>query len=103
MKQSNQLIIKEIPLKQLIEYFDKQAPLIIHELGDTLHPSHGFIDQSFFDTIQTVNNFLNIDYDFQGLVSFVADIDAVHIYFDNQNREFVLSGDTKKLKILQQK
>ena len=100
---SEQLTIKDLNLKQLLELFEKQDKLIITELGDTWHPASGFVNEYFFKDIKTVANLLAMDYDFRGLVVFEAEVNNIKITFDSDSDEFNISGDKNAIETLKQK
>lgn len=51
-----QLIIQDIPLKDVFRIFNRNEALHIIELGDTWHPSCGFVDETHFENIKTVED-----------------------------------------------
>lgn len=75
----NELTISDRPLKEFLRIFDKNERLEIIEIGDTRHPLSGFVDQTYFRHIKTVDDLLKADYDFEGLVIFIAKIKGVLI------------------------
>ncbi len=93
--------IKNIGLKNLLSRFEGHQKLSIQELGDTLHPASGFVDESYFQNIKTIDDFLHIDYDFQGLVVFVVRVDGLRIEYKSSEDEFVVSGSEGELGMIQ--
>lgn len=103
MTNDNQITIKNLSLKELLKHFEEDAQMIINELGDTCHPAAGFVDESYFKNVKTVQDFLQIDYDFVGLVAFDGRVNNLQIHFDNGNNQFIITGDKKELEMLNQK
>lgn len=93
-----ELRIKNTGLKKLLSHFAGHQELSIQELGDTLHPASGFVDESYFPGIQTIDDFLQIDYDFPGLVVFAAQVGGLRIEYKSNEDEFVVSGSEEELK-----
>lgn len=87
--------IKNKGLKKLLEIFDPQDKIVIQELGDTLYGKEGFVDESFFRNIKTVGDILKIDYDFEGLIVFEAEVENVKIHYDRVGEQFVIIGEDK--------
>ena len=95
----DELIIAERPLKEFFKLFDKHEELKIIELGDTWHPASGFVDETYFPHVKTVEDLLNTGYDFKGLVIFIATIKGFSI---NYNGEYYkISGEKKEIAKLQ--
>jgi hypothetical protein len=94
----NELTIDGRPLKEFFRIFDKDEKLKIIELGDTWHPSSGFVDQTYFKHIKTVDDLLKTDYDFKGLVIFMARIRELSI--DYHGDYYKISGDKKEIEKL---
>ena len=67
--------IKTKHLKDFLSLFDKEAVLDNLELGDTWHPSSGYVDESILNGKNKIKDILDFDYDFKGLVAFEADIE----------------------------
>lgn len=65
-------LIDEVPLKYFLNLFDPEDKVDLVELGDTWHPSNGFVDESILGEIENVKQFIDFDYDFKGLVYFKA-------------------------------
>ena len=61
------------------------------ELGDTWHPSSGFIDECVCREMRTVGQILHINYDFKGLVYLEAHLAGLQVKYDGQ--AYALSGD----------
>ena len=72
--------------------------LDIIELGDTWHPASRFVDEDYFKHVQTVDDLLKIDYDFKGLVIFIATIRGLSI--DYHGDCYKISGDKKEIEKL---
>ena len=95
------LVIKNRDLKAVLRLFPTAEPLQITELGDTLHPASGFVDESYFSNIHTVDDLLKIDYDFNGLVVFSATVQNIDIAYEASSEEFILTGDAAALQRMQ--
>lgn len=95
------LVIKNRDLKAVLRLFPVAEPLQITELGDTLHPTSGFVDESYFSNIHTVDDLLTTDYDFNGLVIFSATVQNIDIDYETRSAEFVLTGDAAMLQQIQ--
>ena len=94
----SQLIIEDRPLKEFFRIFDGYEPLEIIELGDTCHPAQGFIDQTYFRDIKIVDDLLMEDYDFGGLVIFIARIRGLFIHYHGDY--YKITGDEKEIERL---
>jgi hypothetical protein len=94
----NELTISDRPLKEFLRIFDKNERLEIIEIGDTRHPLSGFVDQTYFRHIKTVDDLLKADYDFEGLVIFIAKIKGVLI--DYHGDYYKIIGDKKEIEKL---
>src|SRR3954466_4302834 len=92
------LIIKNTALKKLLELFEGHDNLFVKELGDTWHPDNGFVDESYFKNIQTIDDLRAIDYDFKGLVVFEAQIRDLKIQYKSDTNEFILTGNESEIK-----
>ena len=73
------LIIKAKSLKDLLALFPVDSALENLSLGDTWHPSSGFVDEGILEGKTRVGDVLGFDYDFRGLVAFEAEIGAVQV------------------------
>lgn len=93
--------ILNISLKELLQLFKPKDNITLIELGDTLHPGHGYLDQSDFSSVKTVGNFLQFDYDFPGLIIFKAKIGNIDVEYYNE--KFTLSGDEGEIKKIHRK
>lgn len=95
---SNKLLIKAKCLKDFLTLFDKEQSFDKLTLGDTWHPSSGFVDESILEGKNRVVDLLNFGYAFEGLVGFEAEIGNVKIHLQthpNEDREFeeyIVSG-----------
>jgi hypothetical protein len=92
------LILDDIPLKSFLMLFHPADKIQIMELGDTWHPSSGFIDESVLGEIRTVDQILNVDYDFKGLVYLEATLEGLQVKYHHQ--AYALSGDRAVLEKL---
>ena len=92
-------IFEEIPLKEFFKLFEKDEELDIIELGDTAHPSSGFVDQTYFKQIKTVGDLMEVDYDFNGLVILIAKVRGLIIeYHENRYKIIGEKKDIDKIK-----
>jgi hypothetical protein len=103
MDNKDQITIKELGLKGLLGLFEGQEKLIINELGDTWHPADGFVDESYFKDIKTIDDLLGLEYDFNGLVIFDGQVNNLKILFDNDSDQFTVTGDKRELEKLRQR
>jgi len=87
--------------KEFIGLFDKNDELINLTIGDTYHPTSGYVDESILNGINKVSDILDFDYDFYGLVHFEAEIGNMKLKFDND--EFQVLGGLKYLELLKNK
>jgi len=94
----SEVIISDRPLKEFFQLFNKKETLNIIQLGDTWHPSSGFVDKTYFSHIKTVDDFFKTDYDFKGLVIFIAEIRELHI--ENHNQIYKITGDKNEIEKL---
>lgn len=87
--------IRDIPLKQFLKIFDPKDSLEVIEFGDTLHPSSGYISKDFLKNPKIVQDILEVDYDFAGLIIFEAKIANYSVqYMDNT---YYISGDPQDI------
>ena len=89
------LLIDEVPPKHFLNLFDPEAKVDLVGLGDTWHPSNGFVDESILGEIENVRQIIDFDYDFVGLVYFEAVIKDLKINYSDQL--YTLSGDRHQL------
>lgn len=90
-------------LKDALALFDCDAAFKVVSLGDTWHPSSGFVDEKLLDKISRVDELLEFDYDFKGLVNFEAWVGSVNIKFLSGTRkdsEFLIQGNAKDIEVL---
>ena len=92
------LVLGDLPLKLLLRLFAADEPLHIQELGDTWHPSRGFVDETLVRGVERVGQLLVYDYDFAGLVHLIAAVGEVTIHYRRQQYE--LHGSAKALEKL---
>ena len=92
------LTLADVPLKHFLRLFDAAAPMQILELGDTWHPSRGYVDESISGKVERVEQLLAYDYDFRGLVYFEAYVQDVAVKY--QQNQYELHGKTKALEQL---
>jgi hypothetical protein len=90
MENEYQIIIKGPGLKELLGLFERKEWLTINALGDTWHPADGFVDESWFKDIKTIEQLLALDYDFRGLVLFDGQVSTLQIHFDSNSDQFLV-------------
>lgn len=106
---SDKLLIKAKCLKDFLFLFDKEQELIGLSLGDTWHPSSGFVDESILEGKYRVIDVLDFDYEFEGLVGFEAEIGKIKIHlltYPNEDREleeYEVSGSKEDLRSIYNK
>jgi hypothetical protein len=106
---TDKLLIKVKCLKDLLTLFDKEQKFDSLTFGDTWHLSSGFVDESILEGKNHVIDILNIDYDFEGLVGFEAEIGEITIRlltYPNEDREleeYLVSGPMVELRSIYNK
>ncbi len=106
---TEELIIKTKSLKDLLSLFDPEEEFVGLSLGDTWHPSSGFVDEGILKGKRKVGELLEFDYDFEGLIGFHGYLGSVKIYlitYPNEDREleeYEISGIQKELRIINDK
>ncbi len=88
-----QLLIEEIPLKHFLRLFAPDTSIESLELGDTAHPSSGFVNEAILGEIKTVKQLVDFDYEFEGLVHFQAVIGNLKVQYNSQL--YTLIGERK--------
>ena len=103
----NQLIIKAQSLKDFLSLFDNTSFLEELALGDTWHPSDGYVDEIILGGRHRVDEILKFPYDFIGLVLFECKIDGLIIKLKTKNynlyHTFEINGIDYKLRNLTDK
>lgn len=97
--------IVSFSLKDLLVLFDSNAELNGIILGDTCHPSSGFVDEKILDGKNKVSELLEFDYDFKGLVEFEANLEKMKIqllYYDKPE-EYLIQGEAGDIEALKNK
>jgi hypothetical protein len=98
------LIIYTKSLKDFLNLFDKVDYLEDLSLGDTWHPSDGYVDELILGEQRTVDEILKFPYDFVGLVFFECKINKVFIKLNasivNPHQTYELSGIDYQLRHL---
>ena len=102
------LSVKTESLTVFLSIFDETEFLVDLEMGDTWHPSSGYVDEKILGSKPTVADVLESSYDFRGLVGFSAEISAVKVMFlDNESTEkehsYRIIGDDMHLRNLSNK
>ena len=82
-----QIIIKDTPLKNFLSLFDPKMPIGVIEFGDTCHPSDGYVDAAVLNNPKTVQDLISLDYDYNGLVIFIATIGDFHVIYHSEKFE----------------
>jgi len=93
-------------LKDFLSLFNRNAKLDEIILGDTWHPSSGFVDETILDGKHKISDLLDFDYDFRGLIEFEASLDSMRIRLVHNNDrklEFAISGNLKDIQRLRDK
>ncbi|WP_052593333.1 hypothetical protein [Aureispira sp. CCB-QB1] len=93
-------------LKNLLVLFPPDAELTGILLGDTRHPSHGFVDEKILDTKNKILDLLEFGYDFKGLVAFEANLQSLKIQllgYTQEHQEYLVQGTAKEIQALQNK
>jgi hypothetical protein len=93
MKKSIKL--KFIPLKTLLQLFTPQDKMELYDLGDTWHPSIGFVDEAVVGEVKVVKDLLNYDYEFSGLVALHASINDLNVKLSNEG--YLIEGEAKSV------
>jgi hypothetical protein len=94
-------IIQAYTLKHFLSLFDGKSIVENLQLGDTAHPSNGFVDGTILRGKNTVQDVLDFTYSFQGLVLFTCTINDIDIEYKNDTYELI--GEDRKLKALSYK
>lgn len=63
-------------VKSILSLYDDDMPVTDVTLGDTCHPSSGYVNEDLIRGVKTVSALLAFDYDFPCLVEFSATIGA---------------------------
>ena len=92
------LRLADAPLKHLLRLFAADAPLHIQALGDTQHPSAGYVDETLVPGITQVGELLAFPYDFAGLVHFEATAADITILYKGES--YQLTGPLKAIQRL---
>jgi hypothetical protein len=95
------MVIEHISLKDLLRLFEPKQLIQNFELGDTAHPSSGYVNESILQGKNTVEQLLNFDYEFNGLVHFVGIIDDYKIVYEKDC--FKIEALDWKLKAIENK
>jgi hypothetical protein len=105
---NDKLLIKAKSLKDFLGLFDGNIILDNLSLGDTLHPSSGYVDEELLGDKRSVSELLEFDYDFRGLVAFSCSIGTMTVNLVDGERypeigEYEIQGTTKDIAVLQNK
>lgn len=97
------IYITSCNLKEVLILFDSNLELKDLILGDTLHPSSGFIDEKILQNNTSISGLLGFNYDFKGLVEFEAIISSMKIEllsYEKNLLEFKIIGAAKDIEVL---
>lgn len=103
------LLIRTKCLKDLLHLFNTDDELANLALGDTWHPSSGFVDESVLNGKTKVKEILDFPYEFKGLVGFKASVGHININLvtypneDRDHEEYEITGPKKEIRILNNK
>ncbi|RZK98844.1 MAG: hypothetical protein EOO62_25740 [Hymenobacter sp.] len=95
------LIVADMPLKSFMRLFEADTPLQIVALGDTAHPSGGYVNEALVSHVGQVSHLLAHPYDFAGLVHLEAVVAQLALTY--QHERYTLSGAAKSLARLTQR
>ncbi len=95
-------------LKDFLSLFDKEEKISDLELGDTWHPSSGFVDQSILKEKNKIVDIIDFDYDFKGLVLFNGNLKSYTLRLleesnDKHSVKFEVDGSKKGIRLLENK
>jgi hypothetical protein len=99
----SKILLADMPLKHLMRLFEAETPLHVVALGDTLHPSSGYVEEAIVSAVATVGQLLDHPYNFDGLVFFEAVILVPQVLITYQAQRYQLTSDTKFLTCLVQR
>lgn len=101
MKQK--LLIKTTSIKSFLALFDKEEAIKELQLGDTWHPSSGFIDENILENKNKIQDILEFTYDFKGLVCFEGVIGNLKVKYKALEEEYeqyeIIGNDEKIIEI----
>ncbi|RTQ47562.1 hypothetical protein EJV47_19295 [Hymenobacter gummosus] len=89
------ILLADCPLKHLLRLFPPAEPIHIRELGDTWHPSSGYVDAAIVTGVDTIGQLLAHEYDFGGLVYFDAAVAGLTLRYHAEQYE--LRGPDKTM------
>ena len=92
---SMKLILEDVPLKLFLKLFQPEDKVEVKELGDSWHPSSGFVNESILGEVRKVDQITNHEYDFRGLVYFEALISGIEVEY--QDEQYTLKGSKQQL------
>ena len=102
-------IITTSTFKEFLSLFNSDDILENLSLGDTWHPSSGFIDQEILKGKRKVHEIIEFDYNFEGLIGFETNIGDMILQLLTGTKDkseklmFEVKGTDKDLKILSDK
>ena len=86
--------------------FDQNAELKNLALGDTQHPSSGFVDEEILKGKHKISDIVEFDYDFKGLILFQAKLGTMELLLVQESGQpdkkevYEVLGMIKDLEIL---
>jgi hypothetical protein len=99
MQKLKTIEIEHFHLKKLLSCFNEQAILKNLQLGDTAHPSSGYIDENILEGKNNVADLLAFNYNFEGLVHFECEIEDYKI--ELKKEVFYITATEWKLKLME--
>ena len=98
---TKRLFIKAKSFKDFLNLFDKTLSLEDLSLGDTWHPSDGYVDEAILNGQRRIDDILKFPYEFIGLVFFECKIDGLLVTLNAG--QFEVKGIDYKLRHLTNK
>lgn len=104
MKQK--LLIKTTSIKSFLELFHKEEVIKEIQLGDTWHPSSGFIDENILEGKNKIQDILEFPYGFKGLVCFEGIIGNLKVKYkalEEEYEQYEIIGNNKEIREIENK
>jgi hypothetical protein len=107
-KMNSIIYVESSSLKEILVLFDPKMELENFILGDTWHPSSGYVDEKILNGKNKVSDLLEFDYNFMGLVEFQAHLGAINIRLlntdtDDNYQEYLIEGEAKHIEAIRNK